>query len=379
MFLDRPTRCCRVCDSEMALLLAYKNMPKSAQNFPSAEELNNEFGADLRVCGCANCGLVQLSNKPVPYYKEVIRAAAFSEDMKQFRIGQFQDFVEKYSLYGKKVIEVGCGKGEFLSLMKDAGADVCGIEYADDSVEYCNKQGLNVSKHYIEYAAEELPESPYDCFFIMNFFEHLPDPNATLRTLHLNLTDNGIGLIEVPNFDMIIRNNLFSEFINDHLFYFTKSTLKMVLERNGFEIIECKEVWHDYIISAVVKKRPKVDLTSFNVHQEKIKNELQQYIERHGEGKIAVYGAGHQSLAILSLSEIGNSIEYVVDDATFKQGKYTPATHIPIVSNKALSDNPVGTVIIMAASYSDEVAKKVKNNFNIRIAILRDFGLEEIV
>ena len=353
-------------------------MPKAAQNFPTLHTLGDDKGEDLGVCQCAACGLVQLDNEPVSYYKEVIRAAAFSEEMRGFRINQFKKFVDKYSLKNKKVVEIGCGKGEFLSLMKKTGADVYGIEYSDESVEYCRENDLKVSKFYIENNNDLLPAAPYDCFFIMNFFEHLPDPNSTLRALHKNLSDDGVGLIEVPNFDMILKKNLFSEFINDHLFYFTKETLKLTLERNGFEIVECNEIWYDYIISAVVRKRPKTNLSDFQSHQEKIKKELQEYIEKYD--KVAIYGAGHQSLAVISLAGIGDKIEYVVDDATFKQGRYTPATHVPIVSNESLIYNPVNAIIVMAASYSDEVAKKIRSNLDIRTdtAILRDFGLEKL-
>tara|TARA_Y100000310_G_scaffold69533_1_gene65057 strand:- start:3906 stop:5102 length:1197 start_codon:yes stop_codon:yes gene_type:complete len=374
---------CRVCGSEFfnTPILKFENMPKAAQNFPTASTLKEDCGVDLDVCQCKACGLVQLNNEPVPYYKEVIRASAFSEEMRSFREEQFLHFVEDYELAAKKVVEIGCGKGEFLSLMKNAGADAYGIEYNNESVEYCKKNNLNVSKFYIENEDDIIPNGPFDCFFIMNFFEHLPDPNTTLKTIYSSLNDDGFGLIEVPNFDMILKNNLFSEFINDHLFYFTKDTLTTALERNGFEVIECKEVWYDYIISAVVKKRDKLDLTSFYNHQVKIKNELQQYINCYETGKVAIYGAGHQALAVISLAEIGEKIKYVVDDAPFKQGKYTPATHIPIVSSKYLTTEPVDAIIIMAASYSDEVLKKIKKKFRgeMKVAVLRDYGLEKIV
>ena len=77
------------------------------------------------------------------------------------------------------------------------------------------------------------------------------------------LNEGGIGIVEVPNFDMMLKNNLFTEFINDHLFYFTKDTLASTLERNGFEVLKCENVWHDYIISATVKKRKTLDLSFF--------------------------------------------------------------------------------------------------------------------
>ena len=72
---------------------------------------------------------------------------------------------------------------------------------------------------------------------------------------------------------MIIKNNLFSEFIGDHLFYFTRETLKNTLSRNGFEVVECENVWHNYIISATVRKRKPLNLSTFLSVQNKIKKE----------------------------------------------------------------------------------------------------------
>ncbi len=375
-----PENKCRVCGCNFFKepLLRYENMPKAAQFLPDAESLENDRGVDLELCQCSGCGLVQLSNEPVPYYKEVIRAAAFSEEMKKFRIKQFDSFVQKYSLKNKKIIEIGCGGGEYLQLMKKAGADAYGVEFSEKSIGTCTENGLNVSKGFIETPDSKLNNAPFDAFFILNFLEHIPNLNAALRGICNNLTDDAVGLVEVPNFDMILRNKLFSEFINDHLFYFTRETLNAVLKLNGFEILESKEIWYDYIISAVVRKRKKLDISHFYEYHEKLKNELEEYINRFETKKVAIWGAGHQALSIISLTNLNDKIKYVVDSATFKQRKYTPATHIPILCPETLKSDPVDAVIVMAASYSDEVAKIIKGKFdkNINIAVLRDFGLE---
>jgi len=377
-----PINKCRVCGNKFfeEPLLRYENMPRAAQFLPDARSLKNDKGVTLEVCQCSACGLVQLNNDPVPYYKEVIRAAAFSEEMKDFRRKQFADFVQKFSLAGKKVIEIGCGRGEYLALMKQFGVDAYGLEYSEGSVKQCVKDGLKVSKGFIQGSTDRLNDAPFDAFFILNFLEHLPAPNSTLRGIYNNLTDDAVGLVEVPNFDMILRNKLFSEFICDHLFYFTKETLNTTLRLSGFEIIECNEAWHEYIISAIVKKRSKLDLSHFYKHQTKLKNEIEEYIRRFKDKKVAIWGAGHQALAIISLINLAGKIRYVVDSATFKQAKFTPATHIPIVSPDELDSDPVDAVIVMAASYSDEVARIVREKYdrNISISILRDFGLEEV-
>ena len=139
---------CRVCQGLFypEPVLQFANMPKAAQHLPDATNLSDDEGVDLEVHQCQSCGLVQLSNAPVPYYKEVIRASAFSEEMKKFREEQFATFVEEYNLKNKKVIEVGTGKGEYLSLMKDCGVEAYGIEFAQDSVDTCRSAGLQVNK-----------------------------------------------------------------------------------------------------------------------------------------------------------------------------------------------------------------------------------------
>ena len=392
---------CRVCGHKFPdePLLRYENMPRAAQFLPDAESLERDKGVDLEVFQCSGCGLVQLSNAPVPYYREVIRASAFSEEMKDFRRKQFERFVQRHSLKGKKIIEVGCGRGEYLSLMEQFAVETYGLEYSEESVMQCAKNGLKVSKGFIESGTDTLSYAPFDAFYLLNFLEHLPNPNSTLRGIYNNLADDAVGLVEVPNFDMILRKKLFSEFIGDHLFYFTRDTLKGTLELNGFETIECTEEWYEYIISAIVRKErimphpaawaerrgghsraEKLDPSNFYECQGELKKDIEEYIHRFKDRRVAIWGAGHQALAVIALTNLADKIKYVVDSATFKQGKYTPATHIPIVSPEALDSEPVDAVIVMAAGYSDEVAQIIRQKYdrNMNISILRDFGLEVV-
>ena len=108
--------------------------------------------------------------------------------------------------------------------------------------------------------------------------------------------------------------------------------------------------------------------------------DVNKYISKMQGDRIAVWGAGHQALAFIALTGIKNDICYVVDSAPFKQGKFTPASHLRIVSPDELIKEPVKAVIVMAASYSDEVARIIRQKFNrnIHISILRDFGLEVV-
>ena len=355
MGIDR----CRVCGAQFfePVLLKLGNMPMGAQQLPDDNSVKDDKGVSLDVWQCSACGLVQLSNAPVPYYREVIRAAAFSQSMQEFRKKQFLEFAEKFGLRETNVIEIGCGKGEYLSLIKESGMNAFGLEFGEESVFECLRRGMQVQQGFVDELSMPLYGAPFQAFFILNFLEHLPDPNKTLSGIRKNLSEDAVGLVEVPNFDMIVKKKLFSEFIGDHLFYFTKETLNSTLARAGFEILECKEIWYDYILSAEIrngggflnqeirsKKFQRLNISDFYQVMEKVKKDLHDYIDAFD--RVAVWGAGHQALAVMALADLGKKICYVVDSASFKQGRYTPATHIPIVAPEYLKTEPVDAVII---------------------------------
>lgn len=371
---------CRVCGRPLfdTVLLRYDNMPKAAQHLPRRAELDVERGTPLELRQCSGCGLVQLDNAPVPHYREVIRAAAVSEEMRTFRERQFAEFVGRFGLTGAKLLEVGCGSGEYLQLLQQAGVVACGLEAGAAGVAACRSAGLTVEAGFVEDAAQVLEEAPFAAFAILNFLEHLPDPGTLLAGVRRNLLPGAVGLVEVPNFDMILRKRLFAEFIGDHLCYFTAQTLATTLQMNGFEVLECRPLWYDYILSAQVKKREILDLGHFHHDQRALTRQLDVFLARFPAGQVAIWGAGHQALAVMALAHLEGRIRYVVDSAPFKQGRYTPATHLPIVAPQALRDDPVAAVIVMAASYSDEVAALLRRDYDPRleVVILRDGSLE---
>ncbi|HIC47370.1 MAG TPA: methyltransferase domain-containing protein [Methylophaga aminisulfidivorans] len=348
---------CRVCDAALSATpsLSYCGMPKSAQYFPDEFNVGNDSGVDLHVYECGACGLIQLSAEPVSYYREVIRAASVSSEMAAFRRAQFTDWVEKYQLHQKKVLEVGCGRGEYLEILAQTGVDAYGVEYGELASEHCQSQGLNVETLFLEDRLTRVAAYPFDAFVMLNFLEHLPSPVHSLQAIADNLKSDAIGLVEVPNFEMIIEQELFSEFIPDHLSYFTKETLITTLNLAGFEVLSCQAVWHEYNLSAVVRKRASKNLKRFELFQHDLKRQLDHYINTFPSNSVAIWGAGHQALAIMALADLSGKIRFVVDSATFKQNKLTPATHIPITAPAKLEQEPISAIIIMAGSFSDEI------------------------
>ena len=374
---------CKCCHKtvDRQPLFRLKDMPRSAQGFPDRNHLKEDEGDELALYQCPYCGLVQLFCTPVSYYREVIRATGVSEEMKKFRKKQFQSFAEEYRLFDKKIVEFGCGNGDFLEIWKEINLpNVTGLEYGEKAVSACRNKGLNVIKGYPDSDKMLIEGGPFDAFYIMNFLEHAPNPSSFLTVIAGNLRENGVGIVEVPNSDMIIREGLYSELISDHLMYFTAETLRNLLSINGFEVIKCQVIWYDYIISAVVRKRSPLQGKGFQENYDEMNRMVSDYLKRKAEtGKTAVWGAGHQAIANMAILEIRDYISYVIDSAPFKQNKYTPVSHIPIVSPDILDGGEIKTVLIMAGSYSDEISSIIRKKYkNVQAAILRQQTIEEV-
>ena len=93
-----------------------------------------------------------------------------------------------------------------------------------------------------------------------------------------------------------------------------------------------------------------------------------------------IWGAGHQALTVISLSNIKKKISYIVDSATFKQNKYTPESHLLINKPDFMLKDKPESIIVMAAGFSDEIVKIINTKYPFiqNIAVLREDNLEII-
>jgi hypothetical protein len=350
----------------------------AAQGFLDSPE-DNAVAPDLDIYQCVFCGTVQHILQPVPYYKDVIRAVAFSKEMGIFRRDQLSRWISEFSLETKNILEVGAGRGEYMAMLNESGAkSVYGLENGDDNLKFAKKAGHRVERGYLADDFVNPFNFKFDGFAVFSFLEHWPNINASLRSLYGMLNSRAVGLIEVPNFDHILTTKLYSEFTPDHIFYFTGDTLKRALEINGFEVLSIAPIWHDYILSATVRCRQLTDFSSFDRHQKEVIGQILEFISRSPKEKNAVWGAGHQALSVISLSGISAHIAFIVDSATFKQGRYTPGSKLLIRPPSALSEVSIKTLLVMAAAYSDEVANQVLESFPevCKLGILRENGVE---
>ena len=362
-------------------LLTLDNMPASAQHMPDAQGVKEDRGLTLDLCQCMGCGLVQFDCEPVDYYRDVIRAGGFSKTMVELRRYQYKHLIDSYHLEGKKFIEVGCGQGEFLKVLSEFPVEVHGIEHDPHLVELARAQGLDVTEGFTETEDTRFAGGLYDVFLSFNFLEHQPDPGTMLQAIYRNLEDDAMGLITVPSFEYIMDHNSYYELIRDHLAYYTFETLTPLLERNGFLVEECEVINRD-TLSVIVKKRPQMDTENLLECYVNLKREMETYMKYLDawDKKVAIWGASHQGFTLAATTKLGERARYIIDSAPFKQGKFAPASHLPIVGPDHFHEHPVDAIIITAPGYTDEIAASIRQKFgtSVEIRAMRSNHLEMV-
>lgn len=362
-----PASRCRLCHSPLpaAPLLTLGPAPRGAQAFVRADAITEDAAVTLDVRQCEHCGLIQLMGAPVPNWRHVIRSGAYSPEMRALRRRQFGHFLAQFTPRTPKVLEAGCGRGDLLEILRESGARPFGLEASADAVQAGRALGFSIELGYPA-SGTVIENFPFDAFVTVNVVEHAVDPRDFLIGLRENLGPEAVGLVEVPSFERMLEHERFYDFIADHLSYFTEPTLRLALETSGFEVLEVSRNWWPDDIVAFVRVRPVVDLTQAQGALARAAADIRAFVDRFAPGgSVAVWGASHQALTLLALAG-ADHVAYVIDSAPFKQGLFTPATHLPVVAPAHLESHPPTAILVMAAGYGDEVVRAIRRERGYR-------------
>jgi 2-polyprenyl-3-methyl-5-hydroxy-6-metoxy-1,4-benzoquinol methylase len=156
---------------------------------------------------------------------------------RKITLGWKRKLVRKYSIENK-ILDVGCGTGEFLHEMKSYGWEVSGVEPSTNARESAEKKiGIKILK-----SLNDVSGNNFSAITLWHVLEHLPDPNRALQTLHKLITKNGTIFIAVPNlqsYDATYYQSFWAAYdVPRHLWHFDKKNMKILLQKNGFKLMK---------------------------------------------------------------------------------------------------------------------------------------------
>lgn len=361
---------CRLCGGELSAepIIDIPGAPSGAQHYPLPEEFKDDTGIDLKLKACPTCGLYQLTNAAVPYYRDVIRPSGATRTMLEIRRRQFRELISRFDLEGKSIFECGCGKGEFLELWREFPVKAHGVENGAEAVMHARRAGLSVESGFMDSRSIRLDGAPFDAFTSFNFLEHQPDPNGMLASIAANLTSDGVGLVTVPSLEYILENGAYYELIADHLLYFSRRSLAALLNRNGFRIVHFDDVLED-THCVFVSRVPASEHDSLRRGNIDLTRQLREFVNLGGTGPLAVWGASHQGFTLLASAGLSSVVEFIIDSAPSKQGRYSPVSHIPIVEPDILLEKNVRAVLVIAPNFAEEIHRMIREKYKLQCPV----------
>tara|TARA_B110000438_G_C15820438_1_gene654152 strand:+ start:4148 stop:5017 length:870 start_codon:yes stop_codon:yes gene_type:complete len=145
------------------------------------------------------------------------------------------------SFTGKKILDFGCGAGDFLKAAKEKSTSVIGIELQENYIEHLREENIKCYKDL-----NEINNNSIDVIFSFHVLEHLPNPIDILRKMKSKLVQKGKIIIEVPHANDFLLSHLRNEYFkrhtlwSQHLILLTRFSLETFLKHSGFSEILIK-------------------------------------------------------------------------------------------------------------------------------------------
>ncbi len=340
----------------------------------SVEEAKSCPQGDIDLSLCKTCGLLintSFEPKLLHYDEDYVASLHHSPLFGRYAMELANDLIERYDLREKLVLEIGCGKGEFLKMMVELGNNRgAGFDrsYEPPPGGETDERLTFVKEFYTEAHLDLKP----DLVIARQLLEHVEQPFEFVSSLRRTLGDrrDAVVVFEVPNaLDMLQRADLW-DVIYEHPIYFTPQALERLMRSAGFEVREVRAAYEGLflIVEASPGDLPSSELPAVgHTLEADVAGFAKAYAERQArwkrelenirnDGKRAVlWGAGARGDTFLNAIGIDQEIPMVVDLNPRKWGKHMAGTGQLIHSPEDLEANPPDVVVIANEIYLEEI------------------------
>ena len=286
-------------------------------------------------------------------------------------------------LAGRKVLEAGCGTGYFLSLLKERGAEVLGVEPGRQGQEGAELFKVPIVNDFFPSAAIT---DRYDLVINFGVLEHISDFTVFLEGLKNSVKDGGRLVLAVPDAGPFLETGDISILIHEHWNYFTADTLAVVLAAHGLRAEVSRSSFGGMLYArATVAAGPVAAPPSRSGH------EIKNFAAKFRASAEALRGwlktaAGPEPAGIYVPGRAANLLSQIDDDRPWRlfddepqiHGRYYPGLPFPIENFQDLKDRPVKDLIIFSRTFARPLAEKISAELpQIKIWHWRDDRLEQ--
>lgn len=333
---------------------------------------------DITLAFCNSCGFIFNSSfdTSLDYYTQGYEdQQGFSPTFVKFLTGVTQRFIDRYDIKDKQVIEIGCGKGDFIHLISELG-DNRGVGIDPAWVPGRTKENPNVS-FIKEFYSESHGEIEADCITCRHTLEHIHDTYNFMETIRRSVRgDKDVTLFfEVPSIVRILKIQAFWDIFYEHCTYMSPGSLARLFRMNRFEVLDMYlEYDEQYLFIEArpvqgipekihpleesvedLKQLTRVFVDKINVQLGEWRSTLLKFKEE--DKKVVIWGGGSKSVGFLTQFDDIGIIDHVVDINPHMQGNYIPGIGKQYVGPDFLSQYKPDVVVIMNSVYMEEIRK----------------------
>lgn len=380
---------CRSCGgNHLHLILALGRTPL-ANALLTAEQLSQpEPAYPLDVVFCADCALVQITETVPPevLFSDYLYFSSFSDTMLRHAEALAGELTQARALGAESlVVEIASNDGYLLQFYKGRGVPVLGIEPAANIARVAEaERGIPT---LCAFFGAELGERlraegrQADVIHAHNVLAHVADLNGVVQGIAALLKPDGVAVIEAPYVKDLIDHREFDTIYHEHLCYFSLTALDRLFARHGLVIADVRRVpihggslqihamraesaSRGPAVQALLAEESAWGVNDFAFYAgfaravEALRADLRALLGGlKAQGKtIAAYGASAKGSTLLNYFSIGGeTLDFVADRSTYKQGRYTPGTHLPIVAPSTLLKEQPDYVLLLTWNFADEI------------------------
>lgn len=389
---------CRYCEASTGEPVIRLGEQPFANSFLSAEQVREvEAGRlheprlplDLHLCSA--CGLVQISESPPPeqLFTEYIYVSGTSDLIHRHAL-ELATCVPSAAGTGALppfVVEIASNDGTVLQAFRRRGCRVLGVEPAANVAAVARAQGIETRVEFFGPAsgAEIRQRSgPADLVLARHVLAHLPDPGGFLQGVRSLLARDGVLMIEAPYLEHLLSRCEFDTIYHEHLTYLAARPLARLLARHGLEIFDLRpyDIHGGSMLYLVAEagRRPasravmdalereqalglaqRPTWETFASRVEALGSRLRDLLRdlRAAGRTIAGYGAPAKGNTLLGYLGIGReTIQFLADRNPWKQGRYTPGSHIPVRPPECLLEDRPDYALLLAWNFETEILEQ---------------------
>ena len=382
---------CKITNKEIKPFMSFGKMPL-ANGFLDEKEFNLEFFFNMEVGFSEKLSLFQLNEHPSPgkMFNKKYPFYTGSSELMKIHFKKYADWImSEFLSTNSKIIEIGSNDGTFLKNFKNSTIEYIGFEPSKNVAAKAIKNGIKTINDFFNLKSTENLKNyknNTDLVCASNVICHIPDLNELILTIDNVLKKKGLFIFEEPYMGSMFDKVSYDQIYDEHIFIFSISSVKKIFELYNFQLIDVfPQSTHGgsmrYVISRKnefpISKRVANGLSqeksnnldnlkscldfkkNCEISKDAIINKLKK-IKSEGK-KICGYAATSKSTTVLNYCNINKDIiNFICDTTPEKIGKFSPGTHIPIVSMDYFKNNLPDVAYLFAWNHRKEIFEKEK-------------------